>query len=94
VEETCFDSRRGREIFPFSKAYIPGLVPTHPPTQRVLVNLSPGVKRLGRGAGHLSPTPMLRMSGPVYLQTSVCFHSVLTDNRILSVHFTALNRCS
>jgi len=57
----------GERFFPFSKAYIPGLVPTHPPTERVLVNLSTGVKQLGRGADHLSPTPMLRMSGSVYL---------------------------
>jgi hypothetical protein len=42
--------------FLFSTSSRPALGPTQPPIEWVLGALSPGVKRLGRGADHSPPT--------------------------------------
>jgi hypothetical protein len=51
-----FDSRRGLGIFLFATASRTALGPTQPPIRWVLGILSPGIKRPGREADHLSPT--------------------------------------
>jgi hypothetical protein len=50
-----FDSWQGQRSFLFATASRPILGPTQPPMQWISGPVSPGIKRSGRGAEHLSP---------------------------------------
>jgi hypothetical protein len=80
------------EIFPFSNASRSTLRPTYPPIQRVLGDLTPGVKRLWREAHHsppssaevknawsCTPTPSISLHGVVFIRAQ--------EKNLLTLHY-------
>jgi len=73
--ELGFESRRGKEIFRFSKTSRPSPVPTHHPN-----DLVPGIKRSGLELDRSLPSDAEVKIECLYATPRICFHDVHREN--------------